>query len=107
MACPFCQEPCQGWRALHRHLADAHADQVVRREDLQSGLSFHVSCPRCGWRFEQPLRGRRRDAAFLEEFAAEITLVAFDQLMVHWIEDHASSDELAAMGVDSGDSERL
>jgi hypothetical protein len=107
MACPFCGTRETDWRKLHRHLADMHAGAVVRRDDLQSGLSFDVACPRCGWVFAQPLRGRRRDAAFLDEYAQEITLVAFDQLMVHWIEDHATQEELTAMGVDSGDSERL
>jgi hypothetical protein len=109
MECPFCGSAQDEWRHLHRHLADAHADLVVRGEDLQSRLFFHVACPRCAWRFEQPLRGRRRDAAFLEEFAREITLVAFDQLMVHWVEDHEATPTSAApvTGGDSGDSERL
>jgi len=41
---------------------------------------------------------RGRDPDFLEEFAAEIRLVAFDQLLYHLEAAHSQSAELPAEG---------
>lgn len=69
--------------------------------------AFVVRCPSCAWEFEKVLRGQRRDEAFVAEFGKEMVLVAFDQLMVHWVEDHVADPDDNSTGDDSGDSQRV
>lgn len=109
MDCLLCDSDLAGWRQVHRHLVDAHGDAIELLPPHDDAPPvFRVGCPRCAWTFEQRLRGQRRDAAFIVEHRSEIALVAFDQLMVHWAEEHMSdTDEAATTGGDDGDGERM
>ena len=108
MACPFCHQRLDAWRELHRHLADEHGDVVdLQPAEADTPPSFRVVCPACAWAFVQPLRGQRRDAAFLAEHREAMSLVAFDQLMLHWVEDHAIEIEETPLGGTGGNSERM
>lgn len=109
MECPFCERDIGGWRPLHRHLVDEHGDAVqLESPEGDAPPEFRVGCPACGWAFAQPMRGQRRDAAFIVEHRSEISLVAFDQLLLHWAEAHvADTEEEAATGGGDGDSERV
>ena len=104
MDCPLCAAPIPGWHQLHRHLADVHADAVTRLERADGSLGFAVHCRACGWSFEKVLTGQRRDDAFVAEFGREMVLVAFDQFMVHWVEDHVADSDDDSRGENSGDS---
>jgi hypothetical protein len=75
-------------RAVHAHLEEAHASEVRTRADQETGrMFFSLSCPKCGQTMEKRVKPRWQDASFLEEFAREIRLVAFDLLLYH-LEDH-------------------
>ncbi len=86
MNCPVC--PFEGApRALHAHLGDRHAD-LVRFEE-RAGRSFYaVTCPVCNEGYEQQIKPRGRDPGFVDEFAAQIRLVAFDMLVNHLMGEH-------------------
>lgn len=87
MTCAYC--PFSGHRReVHAHLAAEHAAEVQTRFDEDSGKMFyHVSCPKCEQTMEKRVKPHWRDPRFLEEFAQEIRLVAFDILLYH-LEDH-------------------
>jgi hypothetical protein len=88
LRCPYCGE-ASGLEATHRHLRDAHADRVVTRRDDASGrMEYVVACPFCGQDCRHELRPRNRNPRFLEEFHAEIALIAFDQLLYHLLQAH-------------------
>lgn len=94
MTCAFC-EFAGHRRAVHAHLAESHANQVRTRVEEESGrMFFEVACPKCGKKVENRVKPRWRDPEFLEEFAAEIRLVAFDLLLYH-LEEHEPPPESA------------
>lgn len=103
MDCPLCTAPTPGWHHLHRHLADQHADAVTRVQRTTGPPGFIVHCPACDWAFEKLLQGQRSDQTFVDQFRAEMVLVAFDQFMVHWVADHVVEPAEERME-DSGDS---
>lgn len=105
MPCPYCGRPAGAWRALHEHLVTAHADRVVVDADDGTAPVFLVSCPECPWTFRQA-QGARRGPDHLAVHHREVALVAFDQLMMHWAEEHVEAEE-ASMGGAGGDSERV
>lgn len=107
MDCPICATPHGGWHQLHRHLVDAHPEAVTRTEGAGGAPALVVHCPACTWSFEKVLSGQRREEAFAAEFGREMALVAFDQLMVHWVEDHVADPDDDSMGDESGDSQRV
>ena len=98
MRCPYCGLEAHR-RAVHAHLATAHADQVVTSAKSGSALvlSYEVACPRCEFKVRRIVNPRGQDARFLEENAVEIRLVAFDQLLYHvetaHVEEAASPTE--------------
>ena len=104
MRCPFCG--LEGHhRAVHAHLVNEHGDRVVTtegkpvREGATPVLSYEVRCPLCEFSVKRIVNPRGQDPRFLEENAAEIRLVAFDQLLYHVEVAHAApAPEPAAQG---------
>ncbi len=73
---------------MHRHLVEAHLDHITMEEVEQDQLNYSVACPLCDFAHVRQVNPRGRNPRFLEEFRAEIALVAFDQLMYHLLEEH-------------------
>jgi hypothetical protein len=74
---------------VHRHLLEAHLDQVTTEHDQASGkMKYVIACPVCGLRYQHVVKPRYRDPRFLDEYKSEIGLVAFDQLLYHLEERH-------------------
>jgi hypothetical protein len=72
---------------LHAHLGSQHAD-AVRFED-KGGRSFYsLTCPICGDGYEREIKPRGRDPGFVDEFSAQIRLVALDMLVNHLMGEH-------------------
>lgn len=91
MTCAFCDRAGHR-RELHAHLARDHADRVATRIEEESGRMFYeVRCPKCDRKIENRVKPRWKDPEFLEEFSAEIRLVAFDLLLYHW-EEHEMTE---------------
>ena len=100
MHCPFCSFEGQP-RGLHAHLGEQHPE-AVRFED-KGGRSFYaLTCPICGDGYEREIKPRGRDPRFVEEFSAQIRLVAFDMLVNHLMGEHEEIElpEEADGGVD-------
>src|SRR3990172_10165566 len=94
MNCPFCTFSDIRIK-LPRHLAEAHLDQVTTEHDEASGkMRYVVGCPVCGLKYQHAVKPRYKDPRFLEEYKAEIALVAFDQLLNHLEEKHPQEAEL-------------
>lgn len=88
MKCPHCDFVDERMN-LHRHLREAHLDRVATEHDAATGkMRYIVGCPVCGLKYQHAIKPRYRDARFLEEYKAEIALVAFDQLLYHLQEKH-------------------
>ena len=86
MNCPFCsfEGPPRG---LHAHLGEQHSDAV--RFEEKNGRSFYaLTCPVCGDGYEREIKPRGRDPGFVDEFSAQIRLVAFDMLVNHLMGEH-------------------
>lgn len=91
MRCPYCALDAPR-RALHAHVVDAHAREVKTTVDERVGQLFYdLACPFCSQSLRKQVKPRTRDPAFLEEFAREIRLVAFDLLLHHIEADHADA----------------
>jgi len=86
--CPLCQ--LQGPRGeLHAHMADAHPQAVSTWSEPDSGrMRYRIRCPLCGAEHEARVKPRSHDPGFLEGFAREIRLVAFDMLLCHLEAEH-------------------
>jgi len=95
VVCPLCRyEGTRG--ALHAHLADEHRDAVEMWKDAASGkMRYRVTCPLCEEAHEARVKPRSHDPAFLETFAHEIRLVAFDMLLNHLEGEHDALPTLA------------
>ena len=86
MKCPFCSFEGPP-RMLHAHLGGEHPDAV--RFEEKGGRSFYaLTCPICGDGYEREIKPRGRDPGFVEEFSAQIRLVAFDMLVNHLMGEH-------------------
>lgn len=86
MNCPFCS--FEGTpRLLHAHLGEQHPD-AVRFEDRGEKWFYALDCPICGDGYERQIKPRGRDPGFVEEFSAQIRLVAFDMLVNHLMGEH-------------------
>jgi hypothetical protein len=84
--CPFCSFEAPP-RALHAHLGDQHADAV--RFEERGGRSFYaLTCPICGDGYEREIKPRGRDPGFVDEFSAQIRMVALDMLVNHLMGEH-------------------
>jgi hypothetical protein len=84
--CPFCsfEGPPRG---LHAHLGEQHPDAVVFED--KGGRSFYsLTCPICGDGYEREIKPRGRDPGFVDEFSAQIRLVAMDMLVNHLMGEH-------------------
>jgi hypothetical protein len=86
--CPYCDFAGPRMK-LHQHLGAAHLALVTTESDEATGkMRYIVGCPICGLKYQHAVKPRYRDPRFLEEFKAEIALVAFDQLLYHLEEKH-------------------
>jgi len=95
MRCPFCD--AHGARSdVHAHLVAEHADRVRTWEDDHGRRRYEIACPQCGAAHAQRVKPRSHDPAFLEQFAAEIRLVAFDMLLCHLEAEHDAAPAPAA-----------
>jgi hypothetical protein len=84
--CPWCEFEGRP-RELHAHLGEAHPEQVVFEERI--GRTFYgITCPHCNDGYRHEIKPRGRDAGFVEEFNAQIRLVAFDMLVNHLLVEH-------------------
>jgi hypothetical protein len=84
--CPFCSFEGPP-RTLHAHLGEQHADAV--RFEERGGRSFYaLTCPLCGDGYEREIKPRGRDPGFVDEFSAQIRLVALDMLVNHLMGEH-------------------
>lgn len=90
MRCPFCPHELHR-RALHAHLVAEHADRLTTtaKDGRALVLAYELACPRCDHVVRRIVNPRGQDPAFLDENAAEIRLVAFDQLLYHVEMAHA------------------
>jgi len=88
MNCPHCSFSAPRMK-LHRHLAEAHLDLVATEHDEATGkMKYVITCPVCGLKYQHAVKPRYKDPRFLDEYKAEIALVAFDQLLYHLQEKH-------------------
>ena len=95
MKCPYCPE-VGNFAIIHRHLVDVHLDQIITKREVETNkMEYRVVCPFCEEMYRRQVNPRNRNPRFLEEFKAEIALVAFDQMLYHVLENHA-----ADVGVD-------
>ena len=86
MHCPFCSFEGSP-RELHAHLGEQHPDAI--RFEERGGRSFYaLTCPICGDGYEREIKPRGRDPGFVDEFSAQIRLVAFDMLVNHLMGEH-------------------
>ena len=72
---------------LHAHLGDQHPE-AIRFEDRGERWFYALDCPLCGDGYEREIKPRGRDPGFVEEFSAQIRLVAFDMLVNHLLGEH-------------------
>ena len=96
MKCPHC-EFVDTRMKLHRHLGEAHLDLVTTEHDEATGkgkMRYIVACPVCGLKYQHAVKPRYKDPRFLEEYKAEIALVAFDQLLYHLEDKHPEAAEV-------------
>lgn len=88
MTCPWCSFDGPR-RALHAHAVDAHASEVKTITEETTGRHFYeLQCPFCPQSLRKQIKPRGKDPAFVQEFAREIRLVAFDVLLYHLEEAH-------------------
>jgi len=89
--CPYCGFEGRR-RELHAHAADVHASEVKTTVDEAGGRLFYdLQCPFCEQSLRKQVKPRGNDPAFLEEFAREIRLVAFDLLLFHLEDAHEAA----------------
>lgn len=89
--CPFCDLEA-GRPEVHAHMVGAHAERMEAWRDAASGrMHYRVECPVCGDHYERRIKPRSRDARFLEEFAGEVRMVAFDMLLNHVEAEHGQT----------------
>ena len=90
MNCPFCAFEGSP-RILHAHLGEQHPEAI--RFEEKGGRSFYaLDCPICGDGYEREIKPRGRDPGFVDEFSAQIRLVAFDMLVNHLLGEHEELD---------------
>jgi hypothetical protein len=90
MKCPYCGFTAPR-RALHQHATELHASEVKTTVDEEAGQLFYdLQCPFCPQSLRKQVKPRGKDPAFLEEFAREIRLVAFDLLLYHLEDAHGA-----------------
>lgn len=91
MICPFCE--FAGPRPdLHAHLTNVHQDKVDTVTTLSDRRYYELACPLCDQSWRQEIKPRLRDPGFLDEYAREIRIVAFDQFLYHVQVDHEKEE---------------
>jgi hypothetical protein len=86
---------------LHAHLGEQHPE-AIRFEDRGESWFYALDCPICGDGYERQIKPRGRDPGFVEEFSAQIRLVAFDMLVNHLMGEH---EDLELPSDDEGEAE--
>jgi hypothetical protein len=94
LTCPFCELTADR-PTLHAHLTDEHVDRVETSEDGWNRRFYQLTCPRCGDFYRKEVNPRSREPHFLEEYAREIRVVAFDQFLYH-LELHEEEESSSA-----------
>jgi Fe-S oxidoreductase len=90
ITCPYCGES-GGLMSLHRHLVEAHIDDVTTELDEETGkMRYVITCPFCQLKYQHAIKPRYRDPAFLIEYKMEIAMVAFDQMLYHLAKEHGA-----------------
>ena len=67
----------------------------MRVEERGDRKFYALTCPLCGDGYEHQIKPRGRDPRFVEEFSAQIRLVAFDMLVNHLLGEHEGLEGLA------------
>lgn len=103
MRCPLCDFDAP--RAdVHAHLVEEHPDHVRTWMEPETGrMRYEVACPECGEAHTQRVKPRSSDPGFLEVFAGEIRLVAFDMLLLHMEAEHGGAGGGADVARDRSD----
>lgn len=86
MNCPFC-DVTGTRRVLHAHLTDTHGEEC-RTSESWANRFYQLDCPRCDFTIRRQIKPRLQDPTFLEEYAREIRLVAFDMFLYHLEQEH-------------------
>ncbi len=93
MNCPFCD--FIGPRPeLHSHLTDRHSDEVLTYEEWGNRY-YRLDCPQCDHTVRRKVKPRLNDPTFLEEYAREIRIVAFDMFLYHLEAQHEQEEASA------------
>jgi hypothetical protein len=93
MNCPYCSFDGPR-RALHAHVADIHPSEVKTTAEPDTGRRFYeLQCPFCPQSLRKQIKPRLKDPGFVDEYAREIRLVAFDVLLYHIEEAHHADDQ--------------
>ena len=90
MKCPYCDFEGAP-RGLHAHLGDAHPE-VVQFFERGDKSFYGIECPVCGAGYDHQIKPRGRDPGFVDEYSAQIRLVAFDMLVNHLLAEHEEID---------------
>ena len=90
MTCPYCAF-IGTRRELHAHLTDEHGAECRTSESLGKRY-YELECPRCDYKIRRQVKPRLQDPTFLEEYAREIRLVAFDMFLYHFQEEHEQEE---------------
>lgn len=86
--CPFCDHSGTR-REVHAHLTDTHPERLEVWMNHEDGrMRYRVACPVCSDAYEHRIKPRSKDPNFLETYANEIRMVAFDQLLNHLEAEH-------------------
>jgi DNA-directed RNA polymerase subunit RPC12/RpoP len=86
MNCPYCD--FAGPRPeLHAHLTDTHPEACATYEEWGNRY-YQLACPWCDHSIMRKVKPRLNDPTFLEEYAREIRIVAFDMFLYHLEETH-------------------
>lgn len=89
--CPLCEFE-QTRTEVHAHLVREHAEAVQTWTDGKTGRRrYRIVCPHCGAVHEAQIKPRGRDPEFLDAFANEIRMVAFDMLLNHLEAEHLAA----------------
>ena|SRR5579859_5869079 len=100
MTCPFCGQS-EDRRGLHRHLVAVHVQAVeVGLDEQKQRMYYRLDCPNCEYVVSQTVRPRSTYEHFLEEYRAEIGLVAFDLLLYHLELAHEAPAPEAVAGIE-------
>lgn len=92
--CIYC-DTTGGYRVIHKHLVEDHLDKVTTVMDDENKMKYTIDCPNCDEVIEKQVKPRSHNKEFLDEFKAEIAIVAFDRLIFHVVEEHPE-----ALGID-------